>query len=136
MKRVRFVICCSAAALLVAGCVTNDAGALMREEPKIDRVFFAQHHVLEPESPLFKLVGNLDALIKVQVYSETPVSSPYVAARLELGGRTAEISLTGPKVLPRKQACDPVLMEQSYSNSFTAVISKEWVKKGLSVTQK
>jgi hypothetical protein len=119
--------------LLVAGCVTRGSRETSHEGPKIDRVFFAQHHVLEPESPHFKLVGNLDALIKVQVYSETPVSSPYAVARLELEGRTAEVPLTGPKMLPRKPSGDPVLMVQAYSNSFTALIAKEWVKTGLKV---
>jgi hypothetical protein len=122
------------ASVLLAGCLTvhrnESAGAAL---PKIEKVYFAQQHVLEHDNPLFKLVGGLDALIKVQVYSDAPVPSPYVFAILELDGRTAELCLRGPKNLPEKPDCDPVLMEQSYDDSFTAIIPKEWIKTGLKV---
>jgi len=101
---------------------------------RIDRVFFAQHHVMEPENPLFRLTGNLEALIKVQVYADRPVQSPYVFAILELEGRKREMRLQGPRVLPRKLDVDPVLMEQSYDDSFTAIIPADWIKTGLKVT--
>ena len=100
-------------------------------QPRIDRVFFAQHHVLEPTNKYFKLVGDLEALIKVQVYSDSPIPSPYVFATLALNGRLREIRLLGPKTLAKKPDVDPVLMEQSYDDSFTAVIPKEWIKTGL-----
>lgn len=101
---------------------------------RIDRVFFAQQHVLEPDNPLFKLVGGLDALIKVQVYAETPTPSPSVVALLELDSRTKEIALQGPAMLPPRPTCDPVLMEHSYADSFTAIVPAEWVRSGLKVT--
>jgi len=127
-------IACVLCAGLGAGCVTTDVAARRDETPTIDKVFFAQNHVLEPANPLFKLAGNLDALIKVQVYSEKPASSPAVFAKLDLEGQSTEITLIGPKQLPRKPTGDPILMEQSYDNSFTALIPKEWVRPGLEVT--
>ena len=56
-----------------------------RPPPTIDKVFFAQQHVQEPSDPLFKMVGNLPALIKVQVYSDKPRKAPGVVAILRLG---------------------------------------------------
>ena len=44
------------------------------------KVFFAQTHVLEPTEPLFRLVGNVPALIKVQVNSEEQQDSPALRA--------------------------------------------------------
>jgi len=44
-------------------------------QPKIAQVCFAQHHVLTPDSPYFKLIGNLEALIKVQVYAQVPLGA-------------------------------------------------------------
>jgi len=99
--------------------------------PRIDRIFFAQHHVLEPTNQYFKLIGSLEALIKVQVYSDSPMPAPYVFAILELNGNIREIRLLGPKQLDKKPDVDPVLMEHSYDDSFTAVIPGEWIKTGL-----
>ena len=63
-------------------------------------MFFAQHHVLPPESPLFKLVGNLEALIKVHVYSETGARAPGVFAIVDLDSKTLELlSLEGTGVI-------------------------------------
>ena len=104
------------------------------EKLKIDRVFFAQNHVQEPGSPYFKLVGSMPTLIKVQVYSETGAPAPVVIARLDLDSKTLDLPLCGPKTLPRRPTCDPVLMPQSYTDSFTAMIPKEWVRTGLKVT--
>lgn len=129
--------CSMLALLLLSGCITNDQQsqpASAGSTPKIEKVFFAQHHVLEPTNPLFKLVGGLGALIKVQVYADTPTPSPLVFATLELDSKTKQIPLRGPKMLPRRPTCDPILMEQSYDDSFTAMIPKEWVKTGLKVT--
>lgn len=114
------------------GCISGRAGrGDDGTRVKIDKVFFAQQHVLAPDNPLFKLVGGLNALIKVQVYSDAAIPSPYVFALLELDGKRTELRLRGPRFLPKKPDCDPVLMEQSYDDSFTAMIPKEWVRTGL-----
>jgi hypothetical protein len=99
----------------------------------IDKVFFAQHHVMEPDSPWFALTGNLPALIKVQVYSATPVESPAVIARLWLADATIEIPLRGPAMLPAHPSGDPVLMPHAYDDSFTATIPRTWIRPGLKV---
>lgn len=102
--------------------------------PKIDKVFFAQLHVQEPSDPLFRMVGNLAALVKVQVYSETPRKSPDIVVKLELGKDTHEFSLVGPKDLPKPYTGDPHVMPHSYDDSFTGIIPREWIKPGLKVT--
>jgi len=109
--------------------VAGDGGGKL----KIAQVFFAQNHVLAPDHPLFKLVGNLDALIKVQVYSPTSCPSPVVCARLELGSKALDLPLKGPAQLPKPPTGDPMLMEQKYEDSFTAVIPREWIASGLKV---
>lgn len=101
--------------------------------PKIDRVFFAQQHVLEPTSPYFKLVGNLEALIKVQVYADQPIPSPEVYAVLKLGDKQKDLRLRGPETLPQPYQGDPVLMPHRYDDSFTAMIPREWIQPGLEV---
>ncbi len=102
--------------------------------PIIDKVFFAQLHVQEPSDPLFKLVGNLETLIKVQVYSDKPRRSPDVVVRLELGEASHEFTLIGPKLLPKPYKGDPKLMPQSYEDSFAGMIPREWIKPGLRVS--
>jgi len=117
--------------LFLASCSTFNPQPSLN--PGIDKVFLAQYHVLEPSDPLFKLVGNLETLIKVQVYSNTGETSPYVFAKLQLGDKTGEIRLRGPRTLPKPPTGDPVLMKHSYDDSFTAMIPREWVKSGLKV---
>ncbi|MBI1335588.1 MAG: hypothetical protein GC164_01345 [Phycisphaera sp.] len=119
--------------LHAAGASGDGVESLAIPAPHIGRVFFAQQHVLEPTSPYFKLVGHLEALVKVQVYADAPVKSPNVFAVLELDGRNTAIRLRGPEVLPKPYAGDPVLMPQSYDESFTATIPREWVQPGLKV---
>lgn len=128
------VVALSLAGAGSAYCSATESAATTIDAPRIDGVFFAQYHVLAPEDPLFKLVGNLEALIKVQIYADTPTPSPFVFATLALDSKTTQFPLTGPKMLPKRPSCDPVLMEQSYDDSFTAMIPKEWVKMGLKVT--
>jgi len=134
MRRcVRLVLLC------LAGCgasyLSESGGARPTESGplRIDRIFFAQQHVLEPESPHFKLVGGLDALVKVQVYSDTPQTSPYVFAVLELDGKRKDFRLLGPETLPARPDVDPVLMPHKYEDSFTAMIPGAWIRKGLAV---
>jgi hypothetical protein len=101
--------------------------------PRIDRVFFAQQHVLEPSSPNFKLVGNLEALVKVQVYADRPIPAPEVYAVLTIGDKVKDLRLRGPALLPQPYQGDPVLMPHRYDDSFTAMIPREWVQPGLRV---
>ncbi|MEI6234113.1 MAG: M66 family metalloprotease [Planctomycetota bacterium] len=120
-------------ALLAATILCIATVAAADVEPKIAQVFFAQTHVQAPDDPLFKLVGNREALIKVQVYSETGQRAPLVIAQLALNGKTLELPLRGPAVLPKPPTEDLHLMKHSYDDSFTAMIPKEWIKTGLKV---
>ncbi len=126
----------TAICLLLSSTLPGSAASqLVGAQPKIAKVFFAQHHVLTPDSPYFKLVGNLEALIKVQAYAPAPRTSPaVVAARLKLRSDTLELPLKGPRQLPRPPAGDPLLVEQTYDGGFTAIIPREWVAPGLDVT--
>ena len=117
--------------LFLASCSTLNPGR--SANPRIDKVFLAQYHVLEPSDPLFKLVGELETLIKVQVYSDTADPSPYVFVKLQLGDKAREIRLRGPRTLPKRPTGDPVFVKHSYDDSFTAMIPREWVKTGLKV---
>jgi cell division septation protein DedD len=111
----------------------GDVAAARDTTPKIAQVFFAQHHVLSIDNPLFTLVGNLEALIKVQVYSQTARQSPAVSAKVALGANVLDLPLKGPEVLPKPPACNPIVMEQRYEDSFTAIIPREWIKPGMKV---
>ncbi len=104
------------------------------EPAKIAQVFFAQHHVQAPDHPYFTLVGDLEALLKVQVCSERGSRSPGVFARLQLGSRTLELPLRGPERLPLPPAGNPLLMKHAYEDSFTALVPGEWIAPGLRVT--
>ena len=112
---------------------TGDVAKAGGAKPKIAQVFFAQHHVLAHDNPMFMLVGNLEALIKVQVYSQTARPSPAVCARLALGAKVLELPLKGPERLPKPPTGNPILMEHRYEDSFTAIIPREWIKPGLKV---
>jgi hypothetical protein len=128
LKKLPLLVVC----LLLNACISPEPKTII-EPLKIDKIFFAQQHVLEPHHPYFKLVSNLEALLKVQVYSNQPSKSPSVFAILELGSRRKEISLQGPSVLPKPYIGETELFPHSYDDSFTAAIPKEWVRPGLKV---
>lgn len=114
--------------------VTEQPAVGAKKSPKIYKIFFAQQHVQEPTDPLFRLVGNLAALIKVQVYSDDGQKSPDVVAILSLGNKTHEFTLRGPRTLTKPYEGKPELMPHSYDDSFTGIIPREWIKPGLKVT--
>jgi hypothetical protein len=99
----------------------------------IPKVYLAQNHVLEPDSSLFELVGDREALLKVQVTGGTAVASPKVTATLTLPGRSTVLTLNGPSTLPTSFASQPGAVKHRYEDSFTARIPRDWVRPGLSV---
>ncbi|MBF0443015.1 MAG: hypothetical protein HQK54_13995 [Oligoflexales bacterium] len=99
----------------------------------IDKVFLAQTHILRPDDPLFRLVARRTALLKVNVRgNKDGIPAPEVTAILRLSGREQPLKLGGPTTLPTNF---PEL-EQSFKDSFTAMIPKEWVEPGLSLSIK
>lgn len=99
----------------------------------IDAVYFAQTHVQQPNHPYFYLVGNKDTLIKAHVVDPAKPAAPSVTALLTLGGQTTNLTLTGPVTLPGSISNGFGVVQHAFSNSFTAVIPKAWVKSGLTV---
>ncbi|NJL15167.1 MAG: hypothetical protein HC913_20620 [Microscillaceae bacterium] len=98
-------------------------------DARIEAVFFAQTHVLEPTSPYFKLVGAREALIKVNISSPSNAAAIPVCAYLELQGRKQKLCLNGPAKFPRQVAKD----QHSFDNSYTATIPADWIWSGLKV---
>lgn len=76
------------------------SGCSQPSDAKIDGVYFAQKHVMEPENELFKLFSNLETLIKVHVVSPSQSQAPDVQAILNLNGKTLTMQLAGPDKLP------------------------------------
>ncbi len=127
-----------AAVLLIAlaGAPAAEPGGSGSDDgaPNIARVFFAQHHVQTPDSPCFKLVGNLETLVKVHVAGTPGSPAPDVRVRLARGASTHELSLKGPARLPRPTTGDPALIEHNYNDCFTAFIPREWIRTGVTAT--
>ncbi|MDT8389322.1 MAG: M66 family metalloprotease [Lentisphaeria bacterium] len=103
---------------------------------RIDTVYFAQTHVLEPGHPYFRLVGGKDTLIKVHVLSETGEVAPPVTAELKLGDETTTIDLAGPATLPHGFCKEPGKVVHRFDDCFTVTIPGRWIRKGLTVTVK
>lgn len=126
---------CIGAVLAVCILLTRAAAAdeTATTPPQLGPVFLAQQHVLEPTDPLFRLVSNLEALIKVQVYAEKPIDAPYVLAVLKLGDKQRHLHLRGPAKLPGPYTGDPVMRPHRYDDSFTAIVPRQWVRPGLEI---
>jgi len=118
-------------ALLAATTQARGGSRKDSEKPKISHVFFAQHHVQTPDSPYFKLVGNLEALVKVHLSGKRGLPSPEVLVRLGLGSKTLSLELEGPKQLAGPVTGNAAVMKHTYDDSFTSLIPKEWIAPGL-----
>ncbi len=105
--------------------ITSDA--------RIDAVFLAQTHVMQPDQPYFKLTGNRDALLKANIISPSGGPAPDVVATVESGGETSTFKLVGPSVLPTSLSSDPGLVQHRYEDSFTMMIPARLVRIGLVV---
>lgn len=109
------------------------SGACGAKDAVISKVYFAQTHVLPPDDPLFRLVSNRDALIKVQVLSPSAGPAPEVSATLTRGKETLKLVLKGPAQLPTAFVSEKGMVKHRYDDSFTATIPAAWVQPGLSV---
>ena len=102
----------------------------------ISQVYLAQTHVLKPDDPLFKLVGNRDTLLKVQVIAPNGTPVPTVTADLSLGNDTTTLTLDAPSAIQETFEDKLGKVNHRYYDSFTNVIPAEWVKPGLHVSVK
>ena len=118
------------AVALVAIALANVSAAAVT----IDTVYFAQTHVHQTNHPYFQLVGDKDTLIKAHVVDPATPAAPAVIAVLTLGAQTTNLTLTGPAILPAAIPDGLGIVQHAFSNSFTAVIPKAWVKSGLTVS--
>ncbi len=102
-------------------------------ELTIAGVYLAQTHVLEPDDPLFKLVGNRPALLKVQVIAPNGTAVPPVKAVLSVGRATTTLTLDGPDTLQDTFKVAPGLVQHRYDDSFTTLIPAEWIRPRLNI---
>ncbi len=101
----------------------------------IEKVYFGQNHILEPNDNLFELVSDLDALLKVQVLAdEANANSPEVSAMLYLNGQSTKLTMQGPATVPTEFNSERGAVQHKSDDSFTTTIPKEWVKPGLRIT--
>lgn len=105
-----------------------------KDSPRIQHVFFAQHHVQAPTEELFKLVGKVDAVVVVRVSGKEGSPSPAARVILRSGDKTLQLPLKGPANLPATADENPKRVQHGYEDSFTATIPKEWVAPGLDVS--
>lgn len=97
-------------------------------------VYLAQTHVLRPDDPLFKLVGNRPTLLKVQVVAPNGTAVPPVTAVLSVDSETTTLTLDGPDTLPGNFEAEIGKVEHRYDDSFTTLIPAEWILPGLNIS--
>ena len=102
-------------------------------DARIEAVFLAQTHVMQPEQPYFKLTGNRAALLKANVVSPSGAAAPVVTALVISGGETNTFTLSGPATLPKTLPSEPGVVQHRYEDSFTAMIPARLVRPGMEV---
>ena len=111
----------------------NEIGNEVVTNAPFGAVFFAQTHVRQPSDEGFRLVSGKDALIKVNMTTDSGENAPEVKAILTIGGTEETIVLTGPSTLSDPIDLRPGFIEHKFENSFTAMIPKELIQPGLAV---
>lgn len=102
-------------------------------DARINAVFLAQTHVMQPDQPYFKLTGNRAALLKANVVSPSGAAAPKVTAIVISGGETNPLTLTGPATLPKALPSEPGVVQHRYEDSFTAMIPARLVRTGMEI---
>lgn len=127
---------------LMAGPVASAAGTgpigevlgqRVGDDARVDAVYLAQTHVMKPDQPYFKLVGNRDTLLKAHVVSPGGAPAPEVLAFVSSRGETNIFKLKGPATLPRSLPSEPGVVQHRFEDSFTTLIPARLVRKGLVV---
>lgn len=129
--RTVFLLCLAAAGGNGGG--QTPAGAPESSDARIDAVFLAQTHVMKPDQPYFKLVGQRDTLLKVHVVSPSGGPAPEVVATVYSGGETNPFKLRGPNTLPKSLPSEPGKVQHRFEDAFTTVIPARLVRKGLTL---
>jgi hypothetical protein len=114
------------------GLVVSDGPAEVTE-PIIVKVYLAQTHVLRPDDALFKLVGNRDTLLKVQVLGPNGTAAPPVTALLTVDSDTTTLTLDGPGTLVDSFQAALGQVEHRHDDSFTTLIPAVWIRPGLNI---
>lgn len=95
----------------------------------IGKVRFAQTHLLEPSSPLFRLAGSRPALVAVTLAGTGKAPDVRLVVR-EDGAVVGSACLAGPADIPAtSDTASP-----SFANFYTMTIPASWMKPGLSVS--
>ena len=102
-------------------------------DARIEAVFLAQTHVMQPGQPYFKLTGNRAALLKANVVSASGAAAPAVTAMVISGGETNVVALAGPAMLPKTLPSGPGVVQHRYEDSFTAMIPARMVCSGMEI---
>jgi hypothetical protein len=103
-------------------------------EVAIAGVYLAQTHVLPPNDPLFKLVGNRPALLKVQVVGPDSTPVPPVTAFLSVDNDSTILTLDAPDRLPGSFEAELGKVQHRYDDSFTTLIPAQWIRPGLDIS--
>jgi hypothetical protein len=109
------------------------SGKAESTDARVDAVFLAQTHVMQPDQPYFKLVGNRAALLKAQIISPSGAAAPKVFAVVISGGETNRLTLKGPAILPKSLPSEPGVVQHRYEDSFTAMIPARLVRPGMKI---
>ncbi len=96
-------------------------------------VFMAQSHVLRTNDEFFNLVSGKDALIKVNITTENKAGIANLTAVLSLNGAAETIPLNPPAGMLTPIDMRLGSIEHTFDNSYTAIISKEWILPGLEI---
>lgn len=102
-------------------------------DARIDAVFLAQTHVMQPDQPYFKLTGNRDALLKAHVISPSGAMAPEVFVVVMSGGTTNTFKLKGPATLPKSLPSGPGVVRHQFEDSFTAMVPAKLVRAGMQI---
>lgn len=108
-------------------------GKAESSDARVEAVFLAQTHVMKPDQPYFKLVGNRETLLKAHVVSPSGAAAPEVVALVISGGETNTLKLQGPATLPKSLPSEPGVVQHRFDDSFTAMIPARWVRQGMVV---
>ncbi len=133
MNKILRTLITTVLAALCHALVSGQVFAANSSDAKVDAVFLAQTHVMQPGQPYFKLTGNREALLKAHVVSPSGAPAPEVTAVVISGGQTNTLQLKGPATLPKSLPAEPGVVQHRFEDSFTALIPARLVRKGLVV---